>query len=119
MRRFWKRWVYDSTHAPVEWKNDPHEVFKPIGRFALVLFGSLVPMVMILVRSGVLHRLDEGSDQIGWVFGVTAFGFVIAWLMGVVFGTVAKEESFVKYILVGSVPPANVTIFYYTVQAVE
>lgn len=81
--KFWRERVYDRTCGFPEWQPHPHCRFKPIGRFLFAFMGSIVPVGMIVLASGVTTRLDRGSLLLGSTFWV---GFVVAgvgWIVAV------------------------------------
>lgn len=117
LRAFWKEWVYDLG-ASVEWTTPPHDVFKAPARVACVFLGSIVPFGLVLLRSGVLGRL-ESREQIDLELLVAGLTFLAVWLISIVFGTASEEKTLVKYILIGSVGPANLTILYIVLQGVQ
>ena len=118
LRAFWKEWVYDFD-ASVEWTTPPHSVFKAPARLACVFLGSIVPFGLVLLRSGVLDRLDESREQIDLELLVAGLTFLAVWLISIVVGVASEEKTLVKYIWVGSVGPANLTILYIVLQGVR
>lgn len=118
-RQFWSNWVYDSSQTPIEWKTHPHRAFKIIARLAGVFLGSIAPCCLILLHSGILSRLDEGTVQVGWVFWGTVVGFVAAWLVWVGIAAASEEKTLMKYVFIGSVVPANLTVFFLWIQGIE
>ena len=118
LRDIWKFWVYDSTHLPISWSQHPHDAFKVSLRFMFAFLGSIVPVGIILVYSGVLGKLNDGIDQIGLEFTVVAIVFFASWLISVIFAANSEEKSIVKHIFIGSIGPANIALILKLMQQI-
>ena len=116
--KFWKRWVYNTALAP-EWKIHPREVYGILSRTIMAVLGSLVPIGTSLLGSGVLQRLDEGTQRIGLVFYVVLSVICAAWLLGIVKAVRSELKELYDYAIVGSVYPANVLLIGLALQAVR
>lgn len=116
LRAFWTAWIHDGSQRPIEWKTHPHEVFRPVARYTGAFLGSIVPTGLVLIRSGVLSRLDEGSLQLGWLFWTTALVSGVIWLIGVLLAARLEGKSFLHYLLAGSAPPSQLGVVYLSVQ---
>ena len=114
--RLWKEWVYDSMHLPIKWKTHPHRVFKCGARIVLALLGSIVPVGLVLIQSNVLTKLDDGAMKVGWVFWTTVIVFCAVWLGAILGAAASEEKTHMKYMFLGSVAPANLTILYLLIQ---
>ena len=117
--RFWKEWIYDSARLPIEWQTHPHDAFKIGSRAAFVFAGSLVPFFLILLRSGILRRLDEGTVQLGWVFWGTAALFLAVWAASVILAVAAEEKSLAKYLALGLIGPPNAYLLLELTRSIE
>ena len=119
MQEFWRRWVHDPRHLPVDWTNHPHLAFKVVARLGFVSIGSTVPVGLILIQSGVLDRLDEGSAQVGLVFWATGIVFLASWLGWVVVCTALEEKALWKHLFIGSLGPGNTALVALLLQRIS
>ena len=60
----WKLWVYDWTKVPITWTPHPHQAFRLPLRFLFALLGSIIPVGIILIYSGVLAHLYHPSNNL-------------------------------------------------------
>ena len=116
IRRLWKEWVYDSASPPVKWEVHPHQVYKGVSRFFAALLGSIVPFGLFLLREGILEDLDKNSGNLGYTFWGVLTVFAALWLISVLGVSACEERSLTKYILLGSVLPANLMILSLSLQ---
>lgn len=116
MSQLWRTWVYDSTSLPIRWEPHPHSVFKILARIAAGIVGSFIPFGLILIRSGVLSRLDDGTMVVGWMFWIVAAVFVSTWLATIIVAVESEERSLTKYVLLSTAPPANLIVLFYLIQ---
>lgn len=116
MLQLWRTWVYDPTSLPIRWEPHPHSVFRVVARVVACLVGSTAPFGIVLLRSGILDRVDKGTMTLGWVFWTATAVFVSVWLVTVIFAVESEEKSLTKYILLSSAPPANLTVLYLLFQ---
>ena len=115
----WRAHVYDSTHAPIKFDPHPHSVYSPLARFLCALLGSIVPVGAAVIHSGVLKQLDQGQQELGYVFWGVLITFIAIWLISVILVTAAEGKTLPAYIVMGSMPPANIVLIlkaYVTLQ---
>ena len=74
--------------------------------------------MITLIQSGVLARLDEGNAQLGWVFWCTIIVFLVSWLISIVIFTAFEERSLSKYLVIGTIGPANLALLGLLIQSV-
>ena len=117
--QFQRKWFYDPTRLPIAWTTHPHEVFKLGTRVLLALLGSIVPVGLVMLHSGVMANLDQGAMQVGWVFWTVIVVFCVVWIIAVLAAASSEEKAHLKYIYLGSVAPANLTVVYLLVQNVK
>ena len=79
---------------------------KPVGRFLFAFMGSIVPVGMILLASGVTARLDRGSLLLGPTFwgGLVVAG--VGWIVAVLAITDTEHKRLYRYAIAGFQPPA-------------
>lgn len=102
----WRNYFYNHERDPPEWSPHPHCRFRPVGRFLAVFVGSIVPMGVMLLRTGVAKRLDEGSLQIGWTFWVIVVVAAVAWIIAVGLIAATEQKRMWRYCVAGVHPPA-------------
>ena len=117
--RFWREWIYDSTYLPIDWKTHPHCVHRPVARFASAALGSIVPAGFVLLQSGVLSKLDDGTMKVGWVFWATTILSIVIWVIAAISAATSYEKTLMRHVFFGSVAPANLTILYLIFQIPE
>lgn len=102
----WREYFYNRECPRPEWKPNPHCRFGPIGRFLAAFVGSIVPVGVILITTGVTTKLDEGSLQVGVTFGASVVISVVLWI-GSVWGVArTRKGSMWDYFIAGIHPPA-------------
>jgi hypothetical protein len=84
----------------------------------LVLLGSAVPIGMALLGSGVLRRLEEGTQQVGLQFYVVIGVLVAAWIVGFIRAVASEQKDLTHYAALGSVYPANSFVVALAFQAI-
>lgn len=119
LRDWWRQWVFDPTQPPVGWTTHPHDAFKVLARAGCAFLGSIVPVGLTFLRSGLPRQLDNGTAELGWLFWGVVVVLVAIWLISVIAATASEEKSLVKYIFAGTVGSANLTLVLLVIQSVE
>ena len=109
LTRFWRRWVFDPTY-PVGWTNHPHCAFKVLSRLGCAFLGSIVPVGLTFLRTGLPGQLDAGTAKVGWLSVVVVVLVLAIWLIIVITATAAEEKSLPKYVFQGAAGSANLTL---------
>ena len=102
--RLWRKYVYNSRKLPIEWGTHPHCVIRPVSRYSCACLGSIIPVGLILIRSGVLKQLDHGDFDFNWsAWGPLAVA-TVGWFIGIIVAASSEQRSLLKYIFAGTVP---------------
>ena len=104
--KIWRTHFYNCERPRPELKPDPKCRFRPIGRFLAAFVGSIVPVGVILIKTGVTTMLDEGPPQATVTFWTCVCIGGVLWIGSVVGVARTKKESMWAYFIAGIHPPA-------------
>lgn len=115
---FWREYVYNDDASPT-WGVHPHERYRLLSRIVVVCLGSALPIGMALLGSGVLRRIEEGTQQVGLQFYGVLIVLFAAWLLGVINAVTSEQKHLMHYAALGSVYPANMFVIGLALQAIN
>ena len=72
----------------------------------------MVPVGATLIRSGLLENLDKGQQDLGFAFWGTLVFLAVLWLIAVIVASNRKGRTFTAYMLMGTIPPANLVLVF-------
>ena len=78
--------------------------------------GSLIPVVLVAIDSGMLKDMDTSEFQVGWyVAGIWILAFV-AWFFAVINAAHSEQTSLLRYSFIAAAPPANLAVLLSVLQ---
>ena len=119
LREFWRNWVYDSSKTPIKWEPHPHRAFKIIARLAGVSLGTMAPLSLVLLQSGIPKQLDNDMFKFSWEVLVAVLGIAAVWLASFFAAVASAQKTLMRYVYLGSVAPSNIAVFCLWIQGVR
>lgn len=118
--QFWRRWVYDDSLSPrAEWRVHPHKVYKIGSRLFAATLGSIVPFVALLLKAVISGSLRQLADQSAFALYGIVLMFTAIWLIAIIVIAASDQDSLVKYVVAGTIAPANLSVVSVLLQMYE